>query len=458
MPIARMPRPALPLLRSCWRLLALAVAFVAHSPTARSMDLIQVYEAARTQDLTLRAARATEAAARERQAQARAQLLPSLSLSVGRSRNDLTRTQTDEFTQEAPGERYLSYNQTLQLRQPLFRKPLFAALAQARYVGLEAAATLERERQALLVRVTGAYLEVSLAQEQVELVRAQQAAMQTQLAASRKAFATGFGTRTDIDEAQARLDMGKARALEASQQLALVHRQLEILINQPAGELAPLDPAKLVLRLPEPASLEAWIALAEGHSPELRALTAGREAARLELEKAEAGHYPTLDVLAQITRSASESVTSPGTGYSNRMIGVQLNLPLYAGGQVSSLARQAMAEQSRAEALLELARRELAVQLHREFRGVTEGILKVRALEQALKSAEQLVLSSQRSWQAGSRTVVDIFNAQEQSQLVRRDLAQARAQQLMSRVRLVVLSGQDGAQMLAELNGWLMPP
>lgn len=458
MSIARMPRPALPLLRSCWRLLALAVAFVAYSPTARSMDLIQVYEAARTQDLTLRAARATEAAARERQAQARAQLLPSLSLSVGRSRNDLTRTQTDEFTQEAPGERYLSYNQTLQLRQPLFRKPLFAALAQARYVGLEAAATLERERQALLVRVTGAYLEVSLAQEQVELVRAQQAAMQTQLAASRKAFATGFGTRTDIDEAQARLDMGKARALEASQQLALVHRQLEILINQPAGELARLDPAKLVLRLPDPASLEAWIALAEGHSPELRALTAGREAARLEFEKAEAGHYPTLDVLAQITRSASESVTSPGTGYSNRMIGVQLNLPLYAGGQVSSLARQAMAEQSRAEALLELARRELAVQLHREFRGVTEGILKVRALEQALKSAEQLVLSSQRSWQAGSRTVVDIFNAQEQSQLVRRDLAQARAQQLMSRVRLVVLSGQDGAQMLAELNGWLMPP
>jgi outer membrane protein TolC len=180
--------------------------------------------------------------------------------------------------------------------------------------------------------------------------------------------------------------------------------------------------------------------------------------ARLELEKAEAGHYPTLDVLAQITRSGSESVTSPGTGYSNRMIGVQLNLPLYAGGQVSSLARQALAEQLRAEALLELARRELAVQLHREFRGVTEGILKVRALEQALKSAEQLVLSSQRSWQAGSRTVVDIFNAQEQAQLVRRDLAQARAQQLMARVRLVVLAGQDGAQMLAELNGWLTPP
>ncbi len=458
MPIALVTMPARSALRSYWRPLALAVACLAGSPLARSMDLLQIYEAARTQDLTLRAARATEAAARERQAQARAQLLPSLSLSVGRSRNDLTRTQTDEFAQEAPGERYLSYNQTLQLRQPLYRKPLLAALAQARHVGLEAAATLERERQELLVRVTGAYLEVLLAQDQGDLVRAQQAAMQTQLAASRKAFATGFGTRTDIDEAQARLDMGQARALEASQQLALVQRQLEILINQPAGVLARLDPAKLALRLPEPASLEAWIALAQGHSPELQALTARREVARLELEKAEAGHYPTLDVLAQITRSGSESVTSPGTGYSNRMIGVQLNLPLYAGGQVSSLARQALAEQLRAEALLELARRELAVQLHREFRGVTEGILKVRALEQALKSAEQLVLSSQRSWQAGSRTVVDIFNAQEQAQLVRRDLAQARAQQLMARVRLVVLAGQDGAQMLAELNGWLTPP
>ena len=162
-----------------------------------------------------------------------------------------------------------------------------------------------------------------------------------------------------------------------------------------------------------------------------------------------------LDAVAQVTRSASENVTTPSSRYSNRALGLQLNVPLYAGGYTSSIVRQAVAEQTRAEEMLEATRRDLGLRLHREYRGVTEGVAKVGALEQAVRSAEQLVKSTRRSFEAGSRTLVDILNAEQQLQSTRRDLAQARYLYLISRVRLQALAGGDKEAAITELNGWL---
>ena len=432
---------------------ALAAAAALLASSAWSMDLLQAYQAALQEDATLRAARAAADATRERLPQARAQLLPNIAFSAGRNRNDLSRTQENQPPRdEAP---YYSFNQTLQLRQPLFRLSLWAGLEQAGHLVQDADASFERELQNLGVRVTGAYLEALLAQDQLELVLRQQAFVQTQLDAARKALLAGSGIRTDIDEAQARLDLNRAEELEARQQLDYTRRQLEVLTRHPVGELARLDAGKLSLPQSEPQGLDAWLALAEAGSPELKALKARLEAARSEVAKAEAAHYPTLDAVVQLTRSASENVTTPESSYTNRAFGLQLNLPLYAGGYTSSILRQALAEQQRAEEVLEATRRDLGLRLQREYRGVTEGVLRVRALEQAVKSAEQLVLSSRRSYQAGSRTLVDILDAEQRLQSIRRDLAQARYVYLISRVRLNALAGGDKEAAITEINAWL---
>lgn len=444
---------------ACSRALVLRALVAAASllaGSAWSMDLLQAYQAALQEDATLRAARAATDSARERLPQARAQLLPNIALSVGRNHNDLSRTQENLLKKlVTTDDAYYSFNQTLQLRQPLFRKSLWDGLEQAAYVVQDADATLERELQNLGVRVAGAYLEALLAQDQFELVMSQQAFTQTQLDAARKALAAGSGTRTDIDEAQARLDLSLAQELEARQHLDYTRRQLEVLTRGPVGALARLDPGKLQLRQPEPETLDAWLVQAEAGSPELQALKARLEAARSEVAKAEGGHYPTLDAVVQATRSASENVSTPSSSYINRTVGLQLNLPLYAGGYTSSVVRQALAEQTRAEETLEATRRDLGLRLHREHRGVVEGIAKVGALEQAVRSAEQLVRSTRRSFDAGSRTLVDILNAEQQLQSTRRDLAQARYLYLISRLRLQALAGGDREAAIAELNGWL---
>ena len=302
-----------------------------------------------------------------------------------------------------------------------------------------------------------AYFDALLAQDQVLLIEAQKTTYTTQLDAARKGLEAGTGTRTDIDEAQARLDLTLAQELEALQNVEYTRRRLESLMGQPVDVLAGLDVERFNPTVPVPGLVDAWVERAEQASPELQSLRAQLDAARMEVDKAQAGHKPTLDAVAQWSRSNSDSVTNVNSRYDNKSIGLQLSVPLYAGGYVSSSVRQAVAAQERAREALEAARRDLGVRVHREFRGMTEGVLRVKALEQAVRSAEQAVLSNQKSYQAGSRTAVDVLNAQQQKTTAQRDLAQARYLYLVSRLRLQALAGYDRQVSVAQVNSALLP-
>ena len=435
--------------------LALAVG-VAVSAPAWSIDLLQAYDTALTQDATVRAARAAADAGRERLPQARAQLLPNLSASGSRFDNNLNRSQPNSLGIPTTfKDTYVSDNATLTLRQPLFRKPQWDAYEQAKYLVDDVNAVLERELKNLGIRVSSAYMDALLARDPLELVLAQKKFMTTAVDVARKGFAAGSGTRTDIDEAQAKLDMTLAQEVEARQHLDYTRRQLEVVTSRPVDKLEPLNVDRMPLAPPTPVSLDEWIARAEAANPEILSLRARVEAARMEVKKAQGGHYPTVDAVAQYIYSSAENVNTPNSSYTNKTIGVQVVVPLYAGGYVSSTVRQALAQQTQAEEVLEAARLDLGVRVHKEFRGVTEGVARVKALELAAKSAEQLLLSSRKSFEAGSRTLTDVLNAEQQRQLTLRDLAQARYVYLISRIRLLALAGAGAREGIEETNAWM---
>ncbi len=421
------------------------------------LDLKQVYESALLQDATIRAARATADSGRERLPQARAGLLPQVSVSAGRTHNNLESTSPNILgTPVATNDQYFSDNRTLQLRQPIVNMQRWLQFQQAKSLVEEVEANLDRDLQNLVVRVAGAYFETLMADEQLELVLAQKKTYTALLDASQKAILAGSGTRTDVDDAKSRLDMATAQELEARQNQDLMRRQLQLLINQPIDQIARLNVMALKLSLPNPSNLDEWTRKAEQASPEMRALQARLEAARREVSKAQAGHLPTLDAVAQWTNSGSENITRVNSRYENKTIGVQLNIPLYSGGYVNSTTRQAVAEQTRAEESLEALRRDLGVRVHKEYRGVSEGVMRVRALEQAVRSAELMMQSTQMSFKAGSRTQLDVLNAQQQYTLALRDLAQARFVYLMSKVKLASLAGDDALSSVDEINASLI--
>jgi outer membrane protein/protease secretion system outer membrane protein len=439
----------------CTRLL-IGAGLLAACAVARPMDLMQAYDAARQTDAVLLASRSAAEAGRERLPQAKAQLLPNVGASLSRNQKQLESATPGLLgIEQTATSRYGSSNATLSLRQPLYRPFQRALVRQAQAQVNDSDAALLRDEQNLAVRVGSAYFEALLAGDQLELVLMQKSVYTRQLDGARKALAAGSGIRTDVDEAQARLDMVVAQELEARQNLEYTRRQLEVMVSQSPGVLATLDVQKLVLDPLSARQLDDWTARAEQSSPDVVQLKAQLEAAREEVVKSRAGHLPTLDGVLQWTRSESENVLAPKSRYTDTSVGLQLSIPLYSGGAVDSAVRQAIANVNRAEQQLEAARRDLGVRVHKEFRGVTEGVPRIRALEQAVRSADQMVLSSRKSFQAGTRTVLDILNAEQQRMVVLRDLSQARYLYLVSKIRLLALVGAADAAAMSEINSML---
>jgi outer membrane protein/protease secretion system outer membrane protein len=135
---------------------------------------------------------------------------------------------------------------------------------------------------------------------------------------------------------------------------------------------------------------------------------------------------------------------------------VQLAIPLFAGGYVSAQVRQALAAFEEAEQRIESARRKLATQVRKEFQGVQEGMAKILALEMAERSADQSLISNEKGFLAGTRSRVDILNASEVRASTRLELARERLGYMMSRARLMGLSGDLDRERILEMNRWLI--
>lgn len=441
-----------------FRCISAACATLFLSFSAHSMDLLQAYEAAQRNDASVLAARASTSADLESLPQARAQFLPNLNASASRTNNRLESVSPNFLgVDKATQTEYPSGTQTVTVRQPLYRPQLVAQYRQAQAQADDAQASLQQEEQNLVVRVSSAYFDAMLAHDQLALVLAQQKTYLAQVDLARKSFAAGSGTRTDVDEAKARLDLNYALETETRQNVSYTLQQLQSMVVEPIDRLATLNVASFQSAPMQPNSLEEWTIRAESLSPQLQSLAARVRVARQEVDKANSGHFPTLDAIAQWSQSKSESVTNTASNYTNNTIGLQLNIPLYAGGYVNSLVRQALNRQVRAEQLHEAGRRDLGSRVYKEFRGVSEGIARINALEQALRSSEQLVLSSRKSFEAGSRTVLDILNAEQQRVAVMRDLAQARYTFLISKIRLLALVGGADAESVKSINLYLQP-
>lgn len=420
---------------------------------AQPLDLLTAWQRAGQHDATWQAAQATANAGREAVAIARAELRPQIALAATRSHNEV------RYADEAAVQRYQSGNQSLTLRQPLYNALLQTGLTKAQAEVRDVDARLEQERSSLLTRVTDAYFEALLAQDQLLMLQDQFGYAQVQMDAAAKGVLAGSGTRTDVDEAKSRRDLLQAQVLEARQARQWSLQVLQDLVQQPVTDLVRVrEDADLTTPLagvPD-HSLAQWQDTAQQRSPELQALQAQLEAAEVDIGRARAGHRPTLDMVLQWQRNDRDSVTSSSARYRQGVAMLQFNLPLYAGGGVDAAVRQALAQRERADRALEAARRELGSRVTREWRNVTEGRARIAAFEQAVQSAQQLVHATQQSQRAGVRSHLDVLDAQERLGTALTERARARYQLLVASVRLTVLAGTADEPLVRAVNQQLL--
>ena len=426
----------------------LAATFGLLCGSANAESLLELYDSARGYDAALQAARAQYDATAYRAEQARAGLLPSVGLSAGVSRSSF------ENTNPAVDRYYGTRNAGINAAQPLYRPANLALYEQGQRQIEQARAQLTLSEQDLLVRLAQGYFDVLAAQDTLAFVQAQKAAVAEQLAFAKRNFEVGNATITDSREAQARVDLVRAQEIAAANDLQVKRTALDQLVGRAGVHPNPLI-LPVALPAPAPADVGAWVALSEFRHP---AITQGRlalDVAKLETDKAEAGHKPTLDVVASygVTRNIGGTSISPLTSrYDAASIGLQLNLPLFAGFATQNRIREALSLEDKARADLDAAIRNVAQTTRTAYFGVVSGLSEVNALEAAEKSSQSALDANQLGYQVGVRINIDVLNAQSQLFQTKRDLAQARYNVLLGGLRLRQASGTLGPDDLAAVN------
>jgi outer membrane protein len=288
-------------------------------------------------------------------------------------------------------------------------------------------------------------------------VQAKKVAITEHLASAKRNFEVGTATITDTHEAQARFDLAVAQEFAAINDLDIKRAALQQIIGKPAGDLVALKPGT-VLTGPQPADINQWVQSAETENYGVVGQQLAREIAQREIRKSRAGHYPTVDLVASRTHTnqIGSTLTVPVSAASDaNSIGVQWNIPLFAGFAVSSRVRETIALEDKARSDLENARRTAAQSARQAYLGVNNGLAQVKALEAAEVSSQSALESNRLGYQVGVRINIDVLNAQQQLYVTRRDLAKARYDTLVNSLRLKFAAGSLKEDDLVQVNNLL---
>ncbi|UMZ11287.1 TolC family outer membrane protein [Pseudomonas sp. MPFS] len=428
------------------------------APEVRALGLLAAYDLALRNDPTFQAAIKERDAGEENRAIGRAGLLPSLSWNYNNSRNRSQVTQETLRGDLTSNRDYRSYASTLTLQQPLLDYEAYARFRQGAAQALFADERFRSKSQELAVRLLGAYSQALLAQERIELSGAQKRAFAERLQLNQRLLKSGEGTRTDALETQARLSLALAEEIEARDQQDAALRELQAIVGEPL-QIDELDPLvrQFQIRPLLPNRFETWRELAMANNPQLASQQQALRAAEYEVERKRAGHLPKVSLYASSRQTRSDSESSYNQQYDTNTVGIQVSLPLFAGGSVSASTRQAASQLSQAQYELDAQTATTLNELRKQFNLNTSAAARVQAYEMAVDSAQALVAATQKSVRGGERVNLDVLDAEQHLFSARRDLADARHAYLLARIQLKCQAGLLNEQDMVQLADYFHP-
>jgi outer membrane protein len=430
--------------------LAISAAFAG---TAQAQNLMSLFETARGFDATYKAAQYQYTANLSKGEQAKAVLLPTVGLSANMNKTDV------DLIAAAQTVSSQSRAATLSASQPLYR-PANSATYQQGMRQLELAGIqLKAAEQDLMVRLSQAYFDVLISRESLDFVKAQKVAVAEQLAAAKRNFEVGTSTITDTREAQARYDLVLAQEIAADNDL----RIKRLALNQLVG-LNNIEPKSLAtnakLTLPVSKSVDDWVQQSSESNPSVIQSRAALEIAKLEIAKAEAGHKPTLDLVAGYTPTRyknGKGINSSQIDANTNSLTLSFNVPLFAGFATQNRIKETVALEDKARSDLDAAERNIAQATRTAFFGLQSGIGQVNALQAAEASSQSALDANKLGYQVGVRINIDVLNSQSQLFQTKRDLAKARYDVLLGQLKLRQAAGTLTEADLASINALLNP-
>jgi protease secretion system outer membrane protein len=439
--------------------LLLAVCWALATPVY-ALSLTEAFALALHHDPALQAAVQEKLAGEEERSIGRAGLLPQVSANYQNAPRNWQnqKYQGTDIIGQSTGEQSINTKYRSSSLSVTVTQPLIDYAAWARYQGGVARALLADERyrgklQEMSTRLVEAYIEAAYRREAIALAEAQLVTYAEQLALNQRMSSLGEGTVTDVAETEARYGLAQAQRIEAEDALNIALGSLSNIIGVPPANIGSINTprdafAPLTMKF---STLEAWQRQAKNNNPELRAARQGIDVAHYEVERNRAGHFPRVALYASHSKNDSSSDNTVGQKYRTDAIGIQVSVPLYAGGGVSASTSQAAARYLQAKYEMAAQSDKILNDLQQQYRLCRNGEAKMKAYELALQAADKQVVATKQSVRAGMRVNIDVLNAEQQRYTTQKEYAEAKFGYLKAWIALQSLAGTLNEKDIAQV-------
>ncbi|NVD35560.1 TolC family outer membrane protein [Marinobacter lutaoensis] len=427
------------------RLISGLIGLMAAHPVC-ALDLVETYEKALSYDSGIASAQASYEAQQAASEVTRSALLPQVGAYAEADHYDVDGERVDES--------YKSTGYGVQLTQPLFQADAWFRYDASKFQTEAARAQYNLAQQQLILDVASAYFNVLRAQDTITTARATEAAIQRQYEQAQERFDVGLIAITEVYEARASYDDSKSQRIAAENQLNVAREQLARLTGEYPEALENLKQT-FPLGRPDPMDPSAWETTALAQNWSIQAALQSLNANKASLKVAKAGHYPTLDLTASYGDTQIDGGGPTQGDATQGLIGLTLNVPIYTGGGTSAGVRQQRSLVTVAEQDLNTVRRDVRVNTRSLFLTVNNNIETASALEKTILSRRSALDATRAGYEAGTRNIVEVLDAERAYYVALRDYANARYDYVINTLKLKQAAGTLSPQDLIALNNWL---
>lgn len=424
--------------------------------SALADDLLSLHQQAIQHDPELGQAQIALNIAKEGKIQSRSQLLPSINFSANTTYN-VQNGKVGQFNAVdiVTDDRYNSHGYSLNLTQPIYRHNAWVQYRQSSIQIQQTETALRGAEQALIIRLATRYFDVLAAQDFLRFSQSEEQALELQLKQTKQRFEVGLIAITDVHEAQAGFDIAVTQTIIAENALTLSFDALQEITDQPQTKLAKLDPTAKQVE-PTPSNAHQWVEQALQQNLQLESTKLQNKRLRQEVKRLRGGHYPTLDIVANHSKSVAAGGGFGSSDIDNTSVGLVLNVPIYLGGAISSQTRQAHDQLEQNRQLLKQQQRAVKRQTRQAYLGVISNISQTTALAQAVISNQSALQAIKTGLEVGTRTTVDLLQATKKLYRAQYDLSRSRYDYIINTLRLKQATGSLSPSDLEQINHWFL--
>lgn len=423
---------------------SLALLFISSASLAANMTLDEAYQLALAKDAKLASSEAQLEANKELTEQAFAQLLPQVTASASIKKEQY------QLPSNALAFDENTNNKSLQVTQALYNRQALYALDQAGLKVDYARLRLSGAKNELGVRVTQAYLNLLLTQENLFISQQQVETTEKRLEQVSAALKVGYSTKVDKLSLQAELDDAKAKLTTDQQQLIFFRQKLKVLIGQDISENLPWPAVNAPELMSQFLRNKPWLETAQNNNIDVQIQQKAVEVAQQEIEVRQSAFYPTVNLGAYY--SDASGATYFAQKNDNKVIYLELKMPLYQGGYDSSRVRESKSLLRAAEYDAQYAKLDATQQAQEQLSAAHSSREKLDALKQAIASGESYLASVEEGYRLGVRDITEVSRAKEKLYANRRDHIRASVELINALIQLHAVSGQLDAIAIKQIS------